>query len=272
MVGLPYIGTVAACAGKMIALQSPGDATLAEKFNWGHVLRHEYTHVINLQQTDFNIPHWFTESLAMRSEQSARPASWDKVLLSRHGENKLFDLDSINFGFIRPTSDTDWTLAYFQASLYADFMVKKYGSNAPARLLRAYSTNLGTPAALKRTFDVEVKPFEAGYREHVAATVADIKSKGEKRPPDLDVKACQKKAAEAIEAKDATAALKWGWEAVHRDATDAASQRLLGEAYGLAKRRDRAVEHLQFAIQLDPRDEAASAALKRVNESNAAQK
>jgi tetratricopeptide (TPR) repeat protein len=272
MVGLPYIGTVAACAGKMIAMQSPGDATLADKFNWGHVLRHEYTHVINLQQTDFNIPHWFTESLAMRSEEAPRPASWGPILVSRHRQKKLFDLDSINFGFIRPTSGEDWTLAYFQASLYADFMVKKYGADAPARLLRAYSENHRTPAALARTFKVEPKEFEAGYREHLAATVSAITSRTEKAVPERDAKDCRQKAAEAIQKKDPQAALRWGWEAVHRDAADAASQRVLGEAYLAANRRDRAIEHLQFAIRLDSRDEAAKAALKRLNESTADKK
>ena len=33
-----------------------------QRFNWARVLKHEFVHVINLQQTDFNIPHWFTEA------------------------------------------------------------------------------------------------------------------------------------------------------------------------------------------------------------------
>ncbi|HZZ72874.1 MAG TPA: hypothetical protein VFE24_11535, partial [Pirellulales bacterium] len=63
MVGLPYIGTVGACAGKMVALSSPNDAK--QKFNWARVLKHEFVHVLNLQQTNYNIPHWYTEALAV---------------------------------------------------------------------------------------------------------------------------------------------------------------------------------------------------------------
>ena len=74
MVGLPYIGTVGACAGKMVALASPND--MPQKYNWARVLKHEFVHVLNLQQTDFNIPHWFTEALAVESEGYPRPQVW----------------------------------------------------------------------------------------------------------------------------------------------------------------------------------------------------
>src|SRR5690606_8977195 len=47
MVGLPYIGTVGACAGKMVALASPND--MDQKYNWARVLKHEFIHVLNLQ-------------------------------------------------------------------------------------------------------------------------------------------------------------------------------------------------------------------------------
>ena len=53
--GLPYVGTVAACTGRVIAMASPND--VRSKYNWARVLRHEFVHVVNLQQTSFNIPH-----------------------------------------------------------------------------------------------------------------------------------------------------------------------------------------------------------------------
>ena len=44
-------------------------------FNWARVLTHEVTHVITLQQTEFNIPHWYTEALAVESEGFPAPRS-----------------------------------------------------------------------------------------------------------------------------------------------------------------------------------------------------
>lgn len=169
MVGLPFIGTIGACAGKMLAIASPNDGA---KFNWARVLRHEFVHIVNLQQTDFNIPHWYTEALAVRNEGPGRPDSWDQVLARRAAAGKLFNLDTINMGFIRPTSGDDWTLAYYQATLYAEYMAKTYGDAAPGKMVASYAENLDTPAALKRCFGVSEAAFEKGYRAYVDGIVA----------------------------------------------------------------------------------------------------
>jgi cellulose synthase operon protein C len=79
MVGLPFLGTVGACAGRVVAIASPTE--LPVKFNWARVLRHEFVHVVNLQQTDFQIPHWYTEALAVLLEQQRRPDQWTEVLI-----------------------------------------------------------------------------------------------------------------------------------------------------------------------------------------------
>ncbi len=172
MVGLPYIGTVGACAGKMVALASPND--MPQKYNWARVLKHEFVHVLNLQQSDFNIPHWFTEALAVQSEGSVRPQVWNELLIERVPAGKLFNLDTINLGFIRPASSLDWQMAYCQAQLYAQYMLATYGPDATARLLRAYADNLPTRAALTREFHVEQDEFERGYREFLNKVVAGL--------------------------------------------------------------------------------------------------
>src|SRR5690606_9835513 len=71
VIGLPRVGTVGACTGDVVALTSP--QSLKSPFNWARVLTHEVTHVITLQQTNYNIPHWFTEALAVQSEGYPRP-------------------------------------------------------------------------------------------------------------------------------------------------------------------------------------------------------
>lgn len=169
MVGLPFIGTVAACAGQMIAMTSPSE--MPQKFSWARVLRHEFVHVVSLQQTDFNIPHWYTEALAVQQEGVARPTAWTEALVRRSRAGTLFTLDSINHGFIRPQDPADWTLAYCQADLYAEFLQAKYGATAPAKLLAAYAENQTTAAAVKNCFGVKVSDFEAAYRQHVDEVV-----------------------------------------------------------------------------------------------------
>ncbi len=165
MVGLPFVHTVGACAGKIVALASPND--MPKKYNWARVLKHEFVHVLNLQQTNFAIPHWFTEALAVGSEGAARPQVWNELLAERVPKNQLFNLETINLGFVRPQSSLDWQMAYCQADLYARYMSEKYGEGAPAKMLSAYADNLDTQAALSREFGVKVDDFEQGYLEYV---------------------------------------------------------------------------------------------------------
>lgn len=183
MVGLPHIHPIGACAGKIVALQSPSEGE--QRFNWSRVLKHEFVHVINLQQTDFNIPHWFTEALAVLNEGYPRPQSWNDLLAESVAKNKLFDLESINLGFIRPHSSDEWTLAYCQAELYAQYMLERFGEDAIAKMLAAYADNLTTPEAIERSFHVAPREFEQGYREFVARALAGAPAAAAAREPTL---------------------------------------------------------------------------------------
>ncbi len=170
MVGLPYVGTVGACAGKMVAVASPNE----RPYNWARVMKHEFVHVINLQQTHFNLPHWFAEGLAVINEGYPRPRDWNRLLLERWPAES-FDLETINLGFIRPDSRSNWQLAYCQAELYVEYMFDSFGEGAAARLLSAYEKGHQTPEAIRHAFAVSLDEFERGYRRYVDEVVAQIR-------------------------------------------------------------------------------------------------
>jgi tetratricopeptide (TPR) repeat protein len=172
MVGLPRIHTIGACAGKMVGMVSPGD--MDEEFNWARVVKHEFVHVINLQQTNFNIPHWFTEALAVYNEGNPRPGKWNAMLARRVPAGEVYNLDTINLGFIRPSNSEDWQMAYCQAELYAEYVLERYGDDALAKMLNGYADNLSTIATLQRAFDVTKEDFEKGYQQHVAKVVKEL--------------------------------------------------------------------------------------------------
>lgn len=183
MVGLPYVGTVGACAGKMVALASPND--LEQKYNWARVVKHEFVHVLNLQQTQFNIPHWYTEALAVESEGLPRSESWDRMLAERVPKGRMFDLETINLGFVRPKTGEDWQMAYCQAQLYAQYMRKTYGDDASSKMLAAYADNLDTRSALKRCFGVRQEDFETGYLAFVKSIVKKLRAEAPHEEPSL---------------------------------------------------------------------------------------
>jgi hypothetical protein len=141
--------------------------------------------VVNLQQTDFNIPHWFTEALAVYNEDLPRPAIWEKLLADAVKNDKLFTLATINGGFARPKSGGEWNLAYCQAELYARYMLARFGDDALAKMLAAYAENLTTEQAIERSFGVKLDDFERGYLEHIKKTVADRAVGGDEDEPPL---------------------------------------------------------------------------------------
>ncbi|MDB5350713.1 MAG: hypothetical protein JWN86_1960 [Planctomycetota bacterium] len=174
--GLPFIPTVGACTGKIIAMASP--QPMKSPYNWARVITHEMTHVINLQQTDFNIPHWYTECLAVESEKSPRPQEWNKLLLERvPSRKKLHNLDTINLGFIRPNEPADRSMAYCQAQLYGQYMVKRFGPDANVKMLNAYRRGLTTEQAINDSFHVDKADFEKAYLTFLDETVKTIRAR-----------------------------------------------------------------------------------------------
>ena len=171
MVGLPFIGTVGACAGKMFALTSPADG---QAYNWARVLRHEFVHVLNLQQTNFLIPHWFTEAIAVRNENIPYPADWERILAKYVANDSLFTLADINHGFVRPDNSERWTLAYYQAYLYADFCIKLAGDDAIPDMLSLYAEGNDTADVVKAVTGLDLTEFEAQYRAFLAERTKDF--------------------------------------------------------------------------------------------------
>lgn len=171
MIGLPWIQTIGASTGMMVALSSP--TAIQKPFNWARVIKHEFVHVVTLQQTRFNIPHWFTEALAVTSENVERPAVWNRLLLERVPRGHLWSLDELTQIFIRPPTPLDWQFAYCQSRLYAQFMIETYGEDKIALMLDAYRRNVPTNTAIEQVFEVPVEEFEKGYRAFLNRIVED---------------------------------------------------------------------------------------------------
>lgn len=245
MVGLPYLGTVGACAGKMVALASPN--ALDQPYNWARVVRHEFIHVLNLQQTNFNIPHWFTEAIATHNEGFPRSEDWNRLLAARMAAGELFNLDTLNLGFIRPASGDDWQLAYCQAELYAEYLLAEHGPNAIARLLSAYADGLSTPRAIESCLKVSQAEFEAGYSAYLSKLVAEF-------PPRLRASAA------AEESNPRRLA-----ELVAADPTSADLLARLALALWEEKKYGEARRHAEAALELQPRHQLAGYVRARVH-------
>ena len=138
--GLPWIGTVGASTGNVIAMDVPrGQAkNMMGTFDWARVLRHEYTHTVTLSMTHNRIPHWLTEACAC--EQELSPRDWDncQLLASNYRAGTLFNLDTLTWGFIKPKRSIDRRLAYMQSQWVYQYLVEAYGQPKMLDFLRAF--------------------------------------------------------------------------------------------------------------------------------------
>ncbi len=138
--GLPWIGTVGASTGNVIAMDVPrgGAQNTMGPFDWARVLRHEYTHTVTLAMTNNRIPHWLTEAAACNQEQA--PRDWDncQLLCSNYRAGQLFKIADLNWGFIRPKRSIDRQLAYMESQWIYEFLVSTYGLPKMLDFLRCF--------------------------------------------------------------------------------------------------------------------------------------
>jgi tetratricopeptide (TPR) repeat protein len=179
---LPDLHTIGACTGRMFAMVSPNGKGIRKPFNWGRVLRHELTHIFNLEETNFQVTHWLTEGLAVINEDYPRPQQWNELLVERVPKGELMNLENIDLGFIRPRSPLDWHMAYCQSQLYVEFMKSKYGPQTVGEALDAYRDGLETPEVIQKVCKVDKATFEKGYREYLDGVAKSLKGTRVEKP------------------------------------------------------------------------------------------
>jgi tetratricopeptide (TPR) repeat protein len=174
--GLPgMIGALGACFGRVVSLDSPR-ARPPGSFSWQATLWHELTHVITLQMSNQRIPRWLTEGLSEYEETQAG-RGWGRemeipfaIALERGKALKVADLNS---GFTRPDTIA---LAYFEASLLVDHIVKTYGRDKVQALVRSYAQGMEGDAAIEKNVGVTVPQLQASFDKALDAHFGTIRA------------------------------------------------------------------------------------------------
>lgn len=170
--GRPFIATVGACSGRVIAMVAPRGLAPFGRFNWVTVLRHEFAHTVTLEATGNRIPHWMTEGLAVSQEPA--PRSWQTKLLLCQAvrEDRLFTLQSIDWGFMRPRRPDDRNLAYMQSEWMFEYAVERYGEKIILDFLAAFRENLSQSEAFRKVLGIETEEFDREFRAWATQQVA----------------------------------------------------------------------------------------------------
>lgn len=165
--GLPgLIGALGACFGRVITMDSP-KARPPGSFSWQATLWHEIAHVITLQMSNQRVPRWLTEGISVYEEGKARP-EWGRdmevAFASALNHGKTLPLKDLNSGF---TSPETIALAYFEASVLVDHIVKTFGEEKLRMLLRSYGEGLEGDAAVVKALGVSIDQLQDGYDKSV---------------------------------------------------------------------------------------------------------
>ena len=167
--GLPGLGALGVCFGKVIAQDSPS-ARPGGQFNWGSTMWHEFAHVITLQITDHLIPRWFSEGLSVYEEHQARPGwgdDWRAEHIKSFVDGRWFTIANLDNGFIRPKRPDDVELAYFQASQICHFIEEKYGFDAILQMLNGYRERKKTPEILLSALKLSEADFDREFKQYI---------------------------------------------------------------------------------------------------------
>ena len=174
--GMTQIHTMAAATGPVIAMEAPrsGPGNKAGPYDWARTVRHEYIHTVTLSRTRNRIPHWFTEAAAVWGEGLPRRAEWWTLLAQAYRTGTLFDMDTISLRFVRPIKPTDRTQAYAQGDWMYEYMVERFGVEAPLALMDLYAEGLSEKVAMERVLEISPERFFEDFKAWAHGELVDV--------------------------------------------------------------------------------------------------
>jgi len=262
--GSPWIGTVGASTGRVIAMVTPrkGAKTLGT-YNWATVLRHEYTHTVTLSATDNRIAHWMTEGLAVRQEQNPMRWEWVPMLYSAVKTNRLFTLEGLTWGFVRPKRPQDRSLAYAQSAWVCDFIAEKFGEPMLIKMMEEFRKGKEQDDVFPRLLG---KPLAEFDKEFFAWAAKQVETWGYDAKTTAKYNELSKKAEQLTEARQYAKAIET-WEEIRklRPVDAMPHQRLAGLYLMDGVRNDmKAVEHLLALHKVSLKDNRYAKKIARV--------
>jgi hypothetical protein len=201
--GMPGLGALGVTFGDVVAMDSPSGRKPGD-FNWGATMWHEMSHVFILSATNFRVPRWFTEGLAVHEEGQANP-NWANRLtpevvvavgstLITPGsrgvssdcpgsgcqvrDKKLLPVTRIDQGFIFPEYPGQVLVSYWQAGTICDYIAERWGNDALLGMVKSFAVLKTTPEAIEANLHESPEQFDKDYvawlNKRVGATVKNF--------------------------------------------------------------------------------------------------
>jgi tetratricopeptide (TPR) repeat protein len=247
--GSPWIGTVGASTGRVIAMVAPrkGKQTMGP-YNWAQVLRHEFTHTVTLAATDNRIAHWMTEGLAVYEERTPLRWEWVPMLYNAVKKHQLFTMDNLTWGFVRPKKPSDRQLAYAQSFWICTYIEQTFGHDKMLAMLEEFRKGREQSDVFPEILGKSLSQFQADF---FAWTEKEVSTWGYDEETTKKYKKLVTDAEAMVKARrydDAVTAWK---KIVEMRPMDALPHQRLAGLYIVTKQPEKAIEHLVRLHQVE---------------------
>ena len=163
--GMPGLGALGVTFGYVVAMDSPS-ARKPGQWHWASTLRHELSHVYSLEMTDFRVPRWFSEGLAVYEETAASPDWGDRLdpgAIAAIKEKKLLPVADLDRGFMHPTYGDQVIVSYFQGGKICSFIAEKWGYEKLISMLHDFGKKMTTPEVIQEEFKMKPEEFDKQF-------------------------------------------------------------------------------------------------------------
>jgi len=174
--GMPGLGALGVTFGLVIAMDSPSGRPPGE-FHWASVLWHEMSHVYILTATNFRVPRWFTEGLAVHEETEASPEWGDRItpeVLVAIRDKKLLPVAELDRGFIRPEYPAQVIVSYYQAGRICDYIKSRWGADKLLDMVHSFAHDKSTPDVVREDLGIAPEDFDKQFLEWLNKDVGAI--------------------------------------------------------------------------------------------------
>jgi tetratricopeptide (TPR) repeat protein len=124
------------------------------------------SHVYVLAATNYRVPRWFTEGLAVH-EEGEHSSEWGNQVipdvLAAIRDKKLLPLSQLDRGFVYPQYPAQVIVSYFQAGSICDFVKAKWGEEKLLDMVHAYARSQTTPQVVEQTLGLTLLEFDKQY-------------------------------------------------------------------------------------------------------------
>ena len=178
--GMPGLGALGVTFGEVIAMDSPSARPPGE-FHWGSTLWHEMSHVYILTATNFRVPRWFTEGLAVHEETAVSPEWGDRItpdVVAAIRDKKLLPVAEMDRGFIHPEYPDQVLVSYYQAGRICDYISQRWGADKLLDMVHSFAAHKTTPDVIRTDLGMSPEEFDKEFldwlNKDVGNTVANF--------------------------------------------------------------------------------------------------